>query len=167
MPQHRNYTVLIKPPPLLPSVSLLWPGYEFWRSIGSPTKIIAPMVCVSNGRTGAEPSHRWTSLSLPFGCSPGSTAPTSATHPCSTPRFLYKLNPPATLSQSPRIGARDTARTRIVPNAVLCRPLFVQFCGNDPDTLLAAAKMVEDQCDAIDINLGCPQVCCCTASCLR
>eukprot|EP00850_Spirogloea_muscicola_P001974 SM000007S20934 [mRNA] locus=s7:1050385:1052297:- [translate_table: standard] len=37
------------------------------------------------------------------------------------------------------------------------RPLFVQFCANDPQTLLAAAKHVENDCDYIDINLGCPQ----------
>ncbi len=40
------------------------------------------------------------------------------------------------------------------------RPLFVQFCSNDPQHLLAAARMVEKLgvCDAIDINFGCPQV---------
>ena len=38
-----------------------------------------------------------------------------------------------------------------------CRPLFVQFCGNDADTVLAAARHVEDQVDAVDLNFGCPQ----------
>ncbi|RLN91195.1 hypothetical protein BBJ28_00003293 [Nothophytophthora sp. Chile5] len=31
------------------------------------------------------------------------------------------------------------------------------FCGNDPKTVLAAAKLVEGHCDAVDLNLGCPQ----------
>ncbi|CAN4092823.1 unnamed protein product [Withania somnifera] len=37
------------------------------------------------------------------------------------------------------------------------RPLFIQFCANDPDVLLEAARKVEPYCDYVDINLGCPQ----------
>ncbi|XP_055375663.1 tRNA-dihydrouridine(16/17) synthase [NAD(P)(+)]-like isoform X2 [Condylostylus longicornis] len=37
------------------------------------------------------------------------------------------------------------------------RPLIIQFCGNDPKIFLEAALLAQDYCDAIDINLGCPQ----------
>eukprot|EP00698_Gefionella_okellyi_P022816 TRINITY_DN761_c0_g1_i1.p1 TRINITY_DN761_c0_g1~~TRINITY_DN761_c0_g1_i1.p1 ORF type:complete len:342 (+),score=45.41 TRINITY_DN761_c0_g1_i1:107-1132(+) len=37
------------------------------------------------------------------------------------------------------------------------RPLIIQLCGNKPDMLLQAALLLQDACDGIDINLGCPQ----------
>ena len=36
-------------------------------------------------------------------------------------------------------------------------PLIFQLGGHDPDTMLKAARLVEDRVDDVDINLGCPQ----------
>ena len=46
------------------------------------------------------------------------------------------------------------------------RPLTVQvnaivneqLCGNDPDCMKRAALKFSNVCDAVDLNLGCPQV---------
>jgi tRNA-dihydrouridine synthase 1 len=42
-------------------------------------------------------------------------------------------------------------------NPTIDRPLFAQFCANNPTELLNAAKYVAPFVDAIDLNLGCPQ----------
>eukprot|EP00794_Sanderia_malayensis_P009398 gene9398-10386_t len=38
------------------------------------------------------------------------------------------------------------------------RPLVVQFCSNEPETFVEAALLAQPYCDAIDLNLGCPQI---------
>ena len=38
-------------------------------------------------------------------------------------------------------------------------PLVAQFGGSNIDLLVAAAKLAEPHCDAIELNVGCPQRC--------
>lgn len=106
-------------------------GRELYKKIGNPTKIVAPMVDQSE--------LAWRILSRKYG---------------------------ATLAYTPMFHAKLFATSEKYRNDMWCsidgdaevdRPLVVQFCANDPEHLLAAAKLVQHKCDAVDLNLGCPQ----------
>jgi tRNA-dihydrouridine synthase 1 len=76
----------------------------------------------------------------------------------------------ATLSYTPMMSASEfvqeaaTAKHGIT-NSNICefqtipqdRPLVCHFSANDPQDFARAAALVEPYCDAIDLNLGCPQ----------
>ncbi|RLM95394.1 hypothetical protein BBO99_00007711 [Phytophthora kernoviae] len=102
-------------------------GYDFFRAIGSPQRIVAPMVDQS------ELAFRMLCRSLGADC-------------CYTPMLHSRL-----------FAESAEYRGKMFEKHIQDRPLIVQFCGNDPKTVLAAAKLVEDHCDAVDLNLGCPQ----------
>lgn len=53
--------------------------------------------------------------------------------------------------------ASDEARELEFRTVAADRPLVVQFCTNDATDLIESARFVQHRCDAIDINLGCPQ----------
>ncbi|KAK1284516.1 Pyridoxal biosynthesis protein PDX1 [Acorus calamus] len=102
-------------------------AWAHWRKIGEPKTIVAPMVDNSE---------------LPF-------------------RMLCRKYG-AAAAYTPMLHSRifsENEKYRSV-EFTTCkedRPLFVQFCANDPDVLLDAARLVEPYCDYVDINLGCPQ----------
>lgn len=102
-------------------------AWEFWRRLGSPRYHVAPMVDQSE-------------LAFRQLC------------------FRYG----ATAAYTPMLHSRlfledQKYRAEHFTTCPQDRPLFVQFCANNPSTLLQAARLVQDHCDAVDINLGCPQ----------
>ena len=102
-------------------------GFAFFEAIGRPRLIAAPMVNQSE---------------LPF-------------------RLLMKKYG-AQLCYTPMIDSKSFAnsaayRASSFSTCDADRPLVAQFAGDDPATVLKAALLVQHQCDAIDLNFGCPQ----------
>ena len=99
----------------------------WWASMGSPRHILAPMVGQSE-------------LAFRLLCRKHGTTL------CYTPMFISGV-----------FARSKSYRKRMWQTCKADRPLLVQFCGNEPETLVRAALKVQDDCDGVDLNLGCPQ----------
>ncbi|KEP49178.1 tRNA-dihydrouridine synthase [Rhizoctonia solani 123E] len=111
-------------------------GYEFYEKVlGSPKYVVAPMVDQSE--------LAWRVLSRKYDAQLAYTPMINSKMFAGNHRRGYQdLN--FNIPHGEEGGERD-------------RPLIVQFCGNDPQKLLESALVVQDHCDAVDINFGCPQ----------
>ncbi|GAA5829486.1 hypothetical protein JCM3766R1_001119 [Sporobolomyces carnicolor] len=110
-------------------------GYDLWKDMGEPKYVVAPMVDQSE--------LAWRILSRLYGA-----------NLCYTPMFHAAL-----FSTQPKYQHEmfDLSPGSIEGVAPYDRPLIVQFCANDKDQWLASAQKLEGKCDAVDLNLGCPQ----------
>ncbi|KAK2751068.1 hypothetical protein FQN57_000143 [Myotisia sp. PD_48] len=128
-------------------------GRAFYESIGSPKMVMAPMVDRSE--------FAWRMLTRSL-VDPKATNPILTYSPMFHARLFHESEPYRRQHFEPtRVVKTEGQPNRIEPfldgNPEFDRPLFVQFCANDPDDLLKAARLVEPYCDAVDLNLGCPQ----------
>ncbi|TKY85249.1 hypothetical protein EX895_006329 [Sporisorium graminicola] len=133
-------------------------SWDFYRSIGSPRRVVAPMVDQSE--------LPWRILSRRYGSdlvyTPMINAKLFVDENSKKKKVKYQevnfnkehgeegsSTPIASLLSLQNNGEGSSSDSD--------RALFVQFCSNDAETLLKAAQVVEDRCDAVDLNLGCPQ----------
>lgn len=98
--------------------------YEFWRRIGSPKTVVAPMV------EHSDLAYR---------------------------QLTRKYGADIAYTQMFNANIFSNGCEHMFQTCADDRPLIVQFAGHDPSSLLSAALIVQDKCDAVDINLGCPQ----------
>lgn len=137
-------------------------GRAFYESLGSPKHILAPMVDQSEfawrllTRSFLPPDLRTSILAY----SPMLHAKLFVEGPKYRASHFEPLKPPLSLAQPGDAEQRKTLGEEdayLDGNPEIDRPLFVQFCANDPEHFLEAAKIVQPYCDAVDLNLGCPQ----------
>jgi len=138
-------------------------GRAFYESLGSPKYIVAPMVDQSEfawrllTRSFLPPDLRTSVLAY----SPMLHAKLFSEKPGYRGEHFKPLKNPVVLptpaDNDKQKVQSEGAQPHLDGNPQIDRPLFVQFCANDPEALLAAAKIVAPYCDAVDLNLGCPQ----------
>ncbi|KAL6237742.1 hypothetical protein BDW75DRAFT_203000 [Aspergillus navahoensis] len=128
-------------------------GREFYESIGCPKYIVAPMVDRSE--------FAWRMLTRSF-MTPEESKSVLAYSPMYHARLFEEhagyrakaFHPTRAWGDAKSKGDNSPY---LDGNPAIDRPLFVQFCANDPDDFLNAARHVAPYCDAVDLNLGCPQ----------
>ena len=119
--------------------------WRWWREqLGSPRFVMAPMVLQS------ELAFR--QLARRHGC--------ELCYSPMLPAAAFLASREAGEPEHPETGGPQTREAWVTSSRDgTDRPLLVQLGGSDVDELLAAARLVQDRCDGVDLNLGCPQRC--------
>lgn len=103
-------------------------AWDWWRGLGAPRFVCAPMVDQS------ELAFRTLCRELGVGL-------------CYTPMMHARL----------MTEVRTYQKLHCDAGVAEDRPLFGQLAGHDPQVVLAAARLIEHNVDAVDLNFGCPQ----------